>query len=130
MIAWVALALADVVVEPAPAEGVASTVKVTDAAGNPRRGETVRVVHRPGTAHARERAIGITDGRGLVTWTPEEGGVARLRAGDQEAMLAIPWASVPAGTATLLGVLGLVAAGVFASGFVRQGRSGRLGRAR
>lgn len=117
---WIACALADVVVDPPPKAGDASVVYVTDDLGSPRRGETVRVVHRPGTSFERERAIGITDGRGTIEWTPEQAGLATLRAGSTTVPLHIAWAEPPAGTLTLLSLLGLTATGVLLSGFRRK----------
>jgi hypothetical protein len=123
MIAWIGLALAGVEVDPPPRTGAPSAVTVTDDAGAPQRGETVRVVHRPGTSFARERAVGITDGRGRVEWTPEEGGLVALRVGDHTTPLRVGWTGPPGGTATLLAVLVAGALGAVISGLIRRSRS-------
>ena len=54
--------------------GAEVVIAVTDEQGDPAGGETVRVVHRPGLAGEREVAVGITDGRGRVRWTPDASG--------------------------------------------------------
>lgn len=86
MTAWalaIGLASAAVVLEPEPVESMESVLTLTDADGRPRSGETVRVLHRPGLAAEQEQAIGITDARGQVRWTPSRAGVAHVRAGDE-----------------------------------------------
>lgn len=95
-------------------------IVVVDRDGVPGRGETVRVVHRPGTAHERERAIGITDGRGRVAWTPEEGGVAEIRAGDEVLAMRVAWVDLPTGTATALGLLALTSLGLALTGLRKR----------
>lgn len=76
-VAWSALEVA-----PSPiVAGVAIEVRVTKPDGTPARGETVRVIHHPDSPRALERAVSISDRRGVVSWTPEYSGVAELRAG-------------------------------------------------
>lgn len=120
MIAWLATcALAEVTLEASPVAGVEVVVDVTEASGDPASGETVRVVHRPGLAGSRELAIGITDGRGRVRWTPAEGGVVRLRAGEQVLDLRVVPSRRPDLTVSVLAALGLLASGMllFALGY-------------
>ncbi|MEZ4319184.1 MAG: hypothetical protein R3F61_16835 [Myxococcota bacterium] len=105
-----------------PASVGTEVIIVVDRDGTPGRGETVRVVHRPGTAHERERAIGITDGRGRVSWTPEEGGVAEVRAGDEILAMHVAYDAVPTTTATVLGLLGVTALGLGITGLLRRTR--------
>ncbi len=71
---------AEVTTGTPPVLGVETVVSVTSEAGLPERGQTVRVVHRPDMHAEREVAIGITDARGRVRWTPEWPGVAEIRA--------------------------------------------------
>ncbi|MEQ1569572.1 MAG: hypothetical protein ABMA64_28300 [Myxococcota bacterium] len=104
---WSGLALAAVVTETPPVQGAETVIAMTDAEGAPASGETVRVVHRPGLAGEKELAVGITDGRGRVRWTPEQAGVARIRAGDELLAVVITPSAVPASTPLLLGLLGL-----------------------
>jgi len=66
---------------PSPRRDEAVMVTVTDDAEHPLPGQTVRVVHRPGLALEQEQAIGITDARGQVEWTPAASGLATVRAG-------------------------------------------------
>jgi hypothetical protein len=74
------VALAAVTPESAPRLGLEVVVLVAEG-DQPRAGETVRAVHRPGLHSETEVAIGITDSRGRVRWTPERAGLAELRAG-------------------------------------------------
>lgn len=86
-------------------QGVEVVIAVSDEAGDPRSGETVRVIHRPGLAGEAELAIGISDGRGRVRWTPGVSGVARIRAGDEATMVRVVPASPPAVVPVTLGLL-------------------------
>jgi hypothetical protein len=130
-LAWLAFAWLALAAAPAMAavevEGVADggtelrqgeevVLAVTDEAGDPRSGETVRVIHRPGLAGETELAIGISDGRGRVRWTPEVSGVARLRAGEEEAMIRIVPTSPPIVVVVTLGLLLLTSAGALGHG--------------
>lgn len=107
------LALAGIEVEPAPAVGQESLVLVVDAEGAPLPGQTVRVVHRPDLHGQEEQAVGITDGRGRVRWSPSRAGVTQVRAGEEELELAVAWTTPPPGALVLLvllllaGILGL-----------------------
>ena len=110
---WIAVALAGVHFEAPPAAGVETIVAVTDAADQPAPGETVRVVHRPGLTGEEDLAIGITDGRGRVRWTPTQGGIAVVRAGDERLPVevaggvgaaAAPWLALFVAGGGLIGV--------------------------
>lgn len=105
MIWWLTLAHAGIRIEAPPVERQETVILVTDELGDPRPGETVRVIHRPGLAGERERAVGITDGRGRVRWTPEQPGIAELQAGDEPLRIRVAWARVPVATWLLLGLL-------------------------
>ena len=89
MIALIATAFGGVSLESPPVAGTETVVAVQDAEGDPRGGVTVRVVLRPGLTGERELAVGITDGRGRIRWTPPEPGVAWLRAGDEISKLRV-----------------------------------------
>lgn len=102
-------ALAVIEIEPEPAVGVEVVISVRDDLERARAGETVRIVHRAGLFGQRELAVGITDGRGRVRWTPEGAGVVRIRAGDEIRAVRVPWRGPPSGTATLLAILALAA---------------------
>ncbi|MCB9686937.1 MAG: hypothetical protein H6735_18000 [Alphaproteobacteria bacterium] len=119
MIAWMSYAFASVTLDAAPVQGTEVVIEVRDDLGDPDSGETVRVVHRPGLAGTRELAIGITDGRGRVRWTPAEGGVARVRAGDQVLDLRIEPEHRPDLTLSVLVALSLLGLGLlgFAVGY-------------
>ena len=67
-----------------PRVGEPVSLQVTGPDQHPQAGQTVRVIHRPGLAAEQEQAIGITDARGTVEWTPALPGVARVRAGRQD----------------------------------------------
>ncbi len=104
------LAAAELSTEVPPTLGNETVVVVLDDEGRPRAGETVRVVHRPGMAGELEVAIGITDGRGRVRWTPDLPGIAVIRADEETKKFHVARASIPTGTLTLLLLL-LAAAG-------------------
>jgi len=116
---WLAAALAGIAVQgPDGAGGQAVlgepvVLTVTDEADHPLPGQTVRVVHRPGLALEQEQAIGITDARGQVEWTPAAAGFARLRAGDrsQPVQIMSPFPVTTAAAAAFLLALGLGALG-------------------
>ncbi len=115
-IVWWATAFGGIELELPPMLGEETIVVVTDERGETRPGETVRVVHRPGLAGEREFAVGITDGRGRVRWTPEMPGVARLRAGDEPLEVRVARADPPVGTPLLLGLVGALGLGALAWG--------------
>ncbi len=105
---------ATVVLEAPARVGDETVIAVTNADGDPRAGETVRVIHRPRLSGEREMAIGITDGRGRVRWTPEAAGIARIRAGEEPFDVTVAWAAPPPAVPILLGLVllgGTVAAG-------------------
>lgn len=107
MMTWLLLCAAmaaQVQIEPPPVVGVQTVVSVVDSAGQGRPGETVRVVHRPGLDGERELAIGITDGFGRVAWTPDQAGVATVRAGASITPVRISWVGLPTGTLAVAGV--------------------------
>ncbi|TNE88311.1 MAG: hypothetical protein EP330_15430 [Deltaproteobacteria bacterium] len=108
--AWAGIALSE---DAVPGDEV--TVTLTDDFEQPVQGATVRVIYRPGLTDSSEVAVGITDARGQVSWTPDQAGTATLIAGDQELPLALPWADAPAGSATVLVLL--VAACLASAGY-------------
>jgi len=117
VIAWsLATAEASVSLEAPPKVGQATVVLVQGDGDRPRSGETVRVVHRPGLAGAEEQAIGITDGRGRVRWTPSAPGVATVRAGDETHAVHVAPASPRVDTWLLLGLLTLAGIGSLVGG--------------
>ena len=122
---WMTLSWGSIAVERPAVEGVATVLVVSDADGNHRGGETVRVVHRPGLSGEREIAIGITDGLGRVRWTPEIAGVALLKAGDEVLPLRIGWPGVPLQTAVLFGLLTLAGVWSVLFGLRPTGSRGR-----
>jgi len=117
ILTWLcALAFAEISVEPVPRVGTESAIVVVDEAGRPAAGETVRVLHRPGMAGEREIAIGITDTRGKVLWTPEIPGLSTVRAGAESKTLRVERVHWPAGVLTLLLLLVASALVAIASG--------------
>lgn len=103
MIALFALAAwGAVAVESPPVQGRETVIIVTRLDGEPLAGATVRVFHRPDLVGEREQAIGITDGRGRIAWTPADPGIARLQAADQEHALRVRPRGAPEGTVGLL----------------------------
>jgi hypothetical protein len=123
---WAGIAMATITLDAEPArEGVEAIVLVTDEIGDPQSGETVRVVHRPGLAGEKELAIGITDGRGRVRWTPETAGIAKIRAGEQVQPIRVVADRPP--TTSGVAIALLFCAGLLALGFGLRGprRAGR-----
>jgi hypothetical protein len=116
---WFAVAWASLTFEPEPAEGSPTVITVVDDRQRPRSGETVRVVHRPELAATVEQAIGITDARGQVKWTPSQPGVAIVRAGDEASPVHVAAAASRPVIGLLLGLLALGAAAAvgYGSGF-------------
>lgn len=112
------VASATIEIETPPTPGEETIVRVLAQDGRPRAGETVRVVHRPGLAGQRELAIGITDARGRVRWTPAEAGVAVVRAGEERLPVRIAPPEAPRDTLVLLGLLLLAAGGALGYGLV------------
>lgn len=104
-------ARAGIALDAAPVAGADVTITVTDDFGDPRSGETVRVMHSPDLAAVREVAVGITDGRGQVKWTPVAAGVAELRVGNDPKRVRIAPDRLDPTTALLLGLLGIVGLG-------------------
>jgi len=102
---WCATAGATIALDRPPAVGQETIIAVEDDAGLGRGGETVRVVHRPGLSGERELAIGITDGRGRVRWTPTTPGIARLRAGEEPLIIRVDHRERPLGIPLLLALL-------------------------
>ena len=111
---------------PDPAAGIETTISVRDADGEADPGETVQVLHRPGLDGERQVAIGITDSRGRVTWTPAISGVAVVRAGTDTQPVAIRWSETPPTTAILLALLACSAMGALGYGVLpRRARRAR-----
>jgi hypothetical protein len=110
------LAFADLTTEPAPVVDTESVILVTQPDGTPLGGETVRVVHRPGMVGEAEVAIGITDTRGKVRWTPVEPGLSVLRAGEQSRTLQVGRIESPKALFALLLILVVAALTALAYG--------------
>lgn len=100
-----ALASAEVRIEPEPVAGVESVVTIVDDAGRPRNGIGVRVVVRQGLSGETQTSLGLTDSLGRVRWTPADGGRTLLQAGSHDESVRVAYASVPAATTTLLAAM-------------------------
>lgn len=125
MMGWFLLLLAaraEILPEGPLRMGEEVVLRVTDDGGLESGGETVRVIHHPSTPRAFERAINITDARGRVTWTPETGGVAELRAGHQVLRVFVEPDVLPSTPIALLLLLGVTGVGMSAAGFVKRSR--------
>ena len=116
------LCWAGVEITPPPAVGTESVIVVTGPDDQVQVGKTVTVVHRPELSGEHELAIGITDGRGRVRWTPESGGVAELRAGKETLPVTVAWSETPLSTGILLVLLGIAGLGALGYGLASSGR--------
>ncbi|MEO0599986.1 MAG: hypothetical protein AAF211_01030 [Myxococcota bacterium] len=114
----VAPAWAGITLETSPVVGQEVVIAVTDAFGDPRSGETVRVHHGPGLAAERELAVGITDGRGRIRWTPSVAGVAELQVGAEPLRVRVAPQQVPVLTLLLIVLIGLAGTGATLAGLV------------
>ena len=106
---------AKLLMEPSPSPGQETIISVIKE-DLPVRGETVRVIYHPRSAHEQERAVGITDARGRVSWTPEVGGQAILRVGNTDHRVRLPWSNTPFDTIVLVVLLLLAPLGLCISG--------------
>ena len=121
IILWLStLCLAGIQWDGAPVQGEPTVLAVTNDSGTPIQGETARVVYREGLAASEEVAVGITDNRGQVSWTPERGGTAIIFAGDRQRRVAIRYDRVPMDTAGTLGLVFGLCLASFAFGTTRR----------
>ncbi|MEM6926003.1 MAG: hypothetical protein AAF602_03665 [Myxococcota bacterium] len=111
-------AWAGITLETPPVVGQEVVIAVTDAFGDPRSGETVRVHHGPGLAAERELAVGITDGRGRIRWTPSVAGVAELQVGADPHRVRVAPQQVPVLTVLLTLLIGLAGGVATVAGLV------------
>lgn len=63
-----------------PVREESTTIRVTDAEGNPVPGAAVEVTYRPGSSVSRVAPVGRADAAGTLTWTPQEAGIATITA--------------------------------------------------
>lgn len=108
-----AVAFATITIDPPPQVEVESALVVLKDEERPAAGATVRAWLHPGLPEEREIAIGVTDARGRVLWTPEVAGRVRIEAADQELGLLVVHPQPPTGPLALL--LLMIAAGVGAT---------------
>ncbi len=104
------LASAGLEIQPAPVIETETAVLVTREDGSAIGGATVRGIVHPGNHDEHEVAIGVTDARGRVLWTPDTSGRVTIRAGDQERDVLVAWKSAPTGVAMMLALLFLLGA--------------------
>lgn len=120
---WLAagLASAGVVVDPPPSIGAPSLITITDEAGQPRAGLSLRAVHRPGLWGAREVGAGITDARGRTRWTPEQAGATALFSGNEAlGVVRVGWDAPPTSVWLPIGLLTTLTVGVALAGRKRR----------
>lgn len=103
------LAFAEIIVEPAPVAGTEVAITVLDDLSRPISGATVRAVARPGLARERDLAVGLTDNRGRVYWTPRDGGPVVLQARTDSTRVHVAYAQAPRESMVLLILLGIIA---------------------
>ncbi|MFK7931323.1 MAG: hypothetical protein AB8H79_24280 [Myxococcota bacterium] len=114
------LALAVLQVEAPPQAGTEVAITLLDDLSRPVAGATVRAIYREGISEERDLAVGLTDARGRVYWTPKQGGPVVLRAKRDELRVNVAYGwppltpiavGIPVGT---LG-MGLLAFGLWGS---------------
>ena len=103
------LASASILVEEPATLGEEVEITVLDDLSRPVVGAPVRVVHRAGLAGERELAIGLTDARGQVYWTPTYDGRTQVRARELSTTVRVHAKALPAPTLVLLGLSALTA---------------------
>lgn len=104
-------ARAEILFEGDPTVGEGVVITVVDDLSRPVRGATVRAIHRAGLPGERDLAIGLTDARGRVTWTPEQAGTTVVRTRRDQALTHVRRDGPPISTLVLLGVLGVLGLG-------------------
>lgn len=116
---WILALLAhgEILVDGAPQVDSEVTVTVVDDLSRPISGATVRAVHRQGLYGEQDLAVGLTDARGRVYWTPEQGGPVVLRSREQERIVHVARDAAPASTLVLLGLLTALGIGAGLVGF-------------
>ena len=102
------LAFAEIVVEPPPAAGVETAVTVLDDLSRPISGATVRAVARPGLDGERDLAVGLTDNRGRVYWTPGRGGPYLLQVRTETKRVHVAYDGADNESMVLLIALGII----------------------
>jgi hypothetical protein len=106
------LARADILVDPDPATETEVVVTVLDDLSRPISGATVRAIHRPGLPGERDLAVGLTDARGRVYWTPAEAGTTVLRTRGESQVVHVARPAPPPTPLVVLSALGVVGLGL------------------
>ena len=96
--------------------------------GRPIKNAEIRAVYRPASRVETERSIGVTDGGGAVSWTPEFAGIVKLTVerGEEsfERTVPVKFPSPPASGLAILAFAALVLFGGLAYLIVRVRRMG------
>ncbi|TVQ92766.1 MAG: hypothetical protein EA397_06310 [Deltaproteobacteria bacterium] len=101
------LASASILIEEPATVGEEVEITVLDDLSRPIVGAPVRVAHRVGLTGERELALGLTDARGQVYWTPTQGGRTQVRARELSTTVRVHDKTPPAPTLVLLGLTAL-----------------------
>lgn len=117
------LACAEILIEAEPVAGKTIAIDVVDDLSRPVSGATVRAIRRPGLPGERDLAVGLTDARGRVYWTPKEPGTQVLRAREHERIVHVEAVSPPLTPLLLLGTSGLLGLGLLLWGLWPARRS-------
>jgi hypothetical protein len=102
MVLLLGLAYATITLDNPLRVGTESAITVVDDLSRPVVGAPVRATYRLGLGDEREVAVGLTDARGMVYWTPTVGGPVALRAREHRETAHIERASAPTTEAVML----------------------------
>ena len=97
------LSWATIEVEEPVTAGQEVAITVVNDLSQPRPGLTVRAIYRRDLATEQDMAVGLTDARGRVYWTPKRGGPVTLRAKSEEQLVQVGYAW-PDATSYVLGI--------------------------
>jgi len=106
-------------------QGRETTVTVVDDLSHPIVGATVRATWRTGLEGERDVAVGLTDARGQVPWTPDQNGTVLLAVRDVNEVVQVgPLSPGPTEIILMVAIL-VVACSFFTAGSIRLARDRR-----
>lgn len=116
LLASLAWSASNIVIEGEPTTHETVAIDVIDDLSRPVSGATVRAIRRPGLPGERDLAVGLTDARGRVYWTPKRPGTQILRAREHELIVHVRPDTPSPTPIVLLSSSGLVGLGLLVWG--------------